>query len=101
VSVFAIIILSIIGGLFKVRGAPSHSPHPTLPDPTRDFTYKMRYLQGPLLTAGPGLQANHHSMTGSTKDPKDGKAVAGSVFAAVVVYAVRPPLGIHPTSLQE
>ena len=31
---------------------------------------------------------NHHSMTGSTKDPSDGKAVAGSVFAAVVVYAV-------------
>ena len=27
-------------------------------------------------------------MTGSTKDPEDGKAVAGSVFAAVVVYAV-------------
>ena len=26
---------------------------------------------------------------GSTKDPADGKAVAGSVFAAVVVYAVR------------
>ena len=27
-------------------------------------------------------------MMGSTKDPADGKAVAGSVFAAVVVYAV-------------
>lgn len=33
-------------------------------------------------------QAGHHSMVGSTKDPADGKAVAGSVFAAVVVYAV-------------
>lgn len=33
-------------------------------------------------------QAGHHSMMGSTKDPADGKAVAGSVFAAVVVYAV-------------
>ena len=31
---------------------------------------------------------NHHSMTGSTKDPSNGKEVAGSVFAAVVVYAV-------------
>jgi len=49
VSVFAIIILSIIGGLFS---------------------------------------AGHHSMMGTTKDPADGKAVAGSVFAAVVVYAV-------------
>ena len=27
-------------------------------------------------------------MMGTTKDPADGKAVAGSVFAAVVVYAV-------------
>ena len=27
-------------------------------------------------------------MMGSTSDPADGKAVAGSVFAAVVVYAV-------------
>ena len=27
-------------------------------------------------------------MVGTTKDPSDGKAVAGSVFAAVVVYAV-------------
>lgn len=28
-------------------------------------------------------------MVGSTKDPEDGKAVAASVFAAVIVYAVR------------
>ncbi|KAL8968406.1 MAG: hypothetical protein Q9183_002474 [Haloplaca sp. 2 TL-2023] len=49
VSVFAIIILSIIGGLFK---------------------------------------SNHHSMVGSTDDPPNGPAVAGSVFAAVIVYAV-------------
>lgn len=27
-------------------------------------------------------------MVGSTKDPADGKAVAGSVFAAVIVYVV-------------
>jgi len=33
-------------------------------------------------------QANHHSMVGTTKDPADGKAVAGSVFAAVIVYVV-------------
>jgi len=32
-------------------------------------------------------------MVGSTKDPADGKAVAGSVFAAVVVYAVCIPFG--------
>jgi len=27
-------------------------------------------------------------MTGSTNDPSDPKAVAGSIFAAVIVYAV-------------
>ena len=48
-SVFAIVILSIIGALFK---------------------------------------ANHHSMMGSTEDPKDGAAVAATVFSAVIVYAV-------------
>lgn len=31
-------------------------------------------------------------MTGSTKDPVNGPEVAASVFAAVVVYAVRPSL---------
>ncbi|KAI4095645.1 MAG: hypothetical protein LQ344_001576 [Seirophora lacunosa] len=52
VSVFAIVILSVIGGLFK---------------------------------------SNQHSMVGSTEDPPNGPAVAGSVFAAVIVYAVRLP----------
>ncbi|CAG8974141.1 hypothetical protein HYALB_00002777 [Hymenoscyphus albidus] len=49
ISVFAIIILSIIGSLFK---------------------------------------SGHHSMMGSTSDPKDGAAVAGTVFSAVIVYAL-------------
>jgi len=50
ISVFAIVILSIIGSLFK---------------------------------------SNHHSMMGSTDDPKDGPAVAATVFSAVIVYVVR------------
>jgi len=49
-SVFAIVILSVIGALFK---------------------------------------SNHHSMMGSTEDPKDGPAVAATVFSAVIVYVVR------------
>lgn len=49
-SVFAIVILSVIGALFK---------------------------------------SNHHSMMGSTDDPKDGPAVATTVFSAVIVYIVR------------
>lgn len=35
------------------------------------------------------VQANHHTMVGSTEDPPNGPAVAGSVFTAVIVYAVR------------
>ncbi|PSS27886.1 hypothetical protein M430DRAFT_38604 [Amorphotheca resinae ATCC 22711] len=49
ISAFAIVILSVIGSLFR---------------------------------------SNHHSMMGSTGDPKDGAAVAVTVFSAVVVYAV-------------
>ncbi|KAK2742328.1 hypothetical protein FQN57_005416 [Myotisia sp. PD_48] len=48
ISVFAIVILSVIGALFK---------------------------------------SNHHSMTGSTKDPENPAAVAASIFTAVLVYA--------------
>ncbi|OAT00229.1 uncharacterized protein BDCG_16531 [Blastomyces dermatitidis ER-3] len=48
ISIFAVIILSVLGSLFK---------------------------------------SNHHSITGSTKDPEDGTAVAASIFTAVVVYA--------------
>ncbi|KAI1134386.1 hypothetical protein F5Y05DRAFT_417258 [Hypoxylon sp. FL0543] len=48
ISVFAIVILSILGGLFR---------------------------------------SNHHEFVGGTDDPKDGKAVAGTVFTAVIVYA--------------
>ena len=49
ISVFAIVILSILGGLFR---------------------------------------SNHHEFVGGTDDPKDGQAVAGTVFTAVIVYAV-------------
>lgn len=52
------------------------------------------------LTWPPHLQSNHHSMVGTTKDPENGPAVAGSVFAAVIVYVVRllPSLRIHHPS---
>jgi hypothetical protein len=50
-SAFAIVILSVIGALFK---------------------------------------SNNHAMMGSTDDPKDGAAVAATVFSAVIVYVVRP-----------
>ncbi|KAI0844026.1 hypothetical protein F5Y00DRAFT_249753 [Daldinia vernicosa] len=48
ISVFAIVILSILGGLYR---------------------------------------NNHHEFVGGTEDPKDGQAVASTVFTAVVVYA--------------
>ncbi|KAF2669393.1 hypothetical protein BT63DRAFT_479244 [Microthyrium microscopicum] len=47
VSVFAIVILSILGSMFK---------------------------------------NGHHTVMGSTEDPVDGAAVAGTIFGAVFVY---------------
>jgi len=42
-----------------------------------------------ILSAIGSMFANgHHSMMGSTEDPKDGKKVAGAVFGAVIVYAI-------------
>lgn len=49
-SVFAIVILSIIASLYR---------------------------------------SGHEGFGGSINDPDDGKAVAGTIFTAVVVYAVR------------
>jgi hypothetical protein len=37
-------------------------------------------------------QTNNHTMMGSTEDPKDGSAVAATVFVAVAVYGVSSPL---------
>ncbi|KAI5295478.1 hypothetical protein KEM52_001252 [Ascosphaera acerosa] len=48
ISLFAVVILSVIGSLFK---------------------------------------SNNHAFTGSIDDPKDGRAVAGSIFVAVLIYA--------------
>jgi ribonuclease kappa len=59
ISIFAIVILSVIGALF---------------------------------------QANHHSMVGGTKDPPNGPAVAGTIFTAVIVYAVC--LYLYPLGFQ-
>lgn len=50
ISVFAIIILSILGGLYR---------------------------------------SDHEEFMGGRDDPKDGKVVAGTIFTAVIVYAVR------------
>jgi ribonuclease kappa len=49
ISVFGIVILSIIGGLYK---------------------------------------SGHEEFVGGVDDPTDGKAVAGTIFTAVIVYAV-------------
>jgi hypothetical protein len=48
--VFAIIILSVIAGLYR---------------------------------------SGHEEFVGGNDDPEDGKAVAGTIFTAVIVYAVR------------
>ena len=41
-----------------------------------------------LSTIGAAFANGHHSMMGSTDDPKDGAKVAATVFGAVIVYAV-------------
>jgi hypothetical protein len=61
ISVFAIIILSAIAGLYR---------------------------------------SGHEEFVGGIEDPspEDGNAVAGTIFTAVIVYAVRLPFRIPPRS---
>ncbi|KAL2877796.1 hypothetical protein SGCOL_006959 [Colletotrichum sp. CLE4] len=53
ISVFAIVILGVLGILFK---------------------------------------QNHPELVGSEEDPKDGSAVAGTIFVSVMIYVVRHTL---------
>lgn len=77
ISLFAIVILSTIGGMFRVSpatSAPLLSRQDDVNTTQADHIYQ---------------QSNHHTLMGSTEDPKDGKAVAGATFSAVLVYVVR------------
>ncbi|KAJ5908219.1 hypothetical protein N7495_000901 [Penicillium taxi] len=60
ISIFAIIILSVLGSLFNVR------------------------ILGPQPI---DQQSNNPSYTGAEEDPEDGPAVAASIYIAVIVYA--------------
>ena len=90
VSVFAIVILSVIGALFKVRRV-------RLPFYVQNYyrellaewetVTKYIFLARCMLTLG--LQTGSHTMMGSKEDPADGGAVAGAVFGAVFIYIVR------------
>ncbi|KAI4236781.1 MAG: hypothetical protein LQ349_002335 [Xanthoria aureola] len=85
VSVFAIVILSIIGGLFKVRRRlPPEPKHHPLISREKNANQALADMNSFFCIE----QSNHHSMVGTTKDPGNGPAVAGSVFAAVIVYVV-------------
>jgi len=42
-------------------------------------------------TLGLLFRANHHSLVGGTEDPENGPEVAGTIFIAVLVYAVGRP----------
>jgi hypothetical protein len=98
VSVFAIIILSSIGLLFKVRPATSacHMPR-QWKDQSIEFRTCFFSKPGFIIFNGGDRvdllipyvqQSNHETMMGSTKDPEDGGAVAGMIFTAVLVYVV-------------
>lgn len=41
-------------------------------------------------------RSGHEEFTGGIEDPADGKAVAGTVFIAVLVYAVRFRISTQP-----
>jgi hypothetical protein len=80
-SLFAIVILSVIGSLFKVRTLSTlYRAYHTL-----DF-YTMERMRTIELT---GVQSSSNIVMGSEEDPKDGGAVAGAVFGAVFIYIVR------------
>ena len=65
ISTFAVVILSVIGALFKVRASYLRSHNQSLTC----------------------LQSNNHLVMGSKENPKDGAAAAGAIFGAVIVYA--------------
>ncbi|OAX79383.1 1-(5-phosphoribosyl)-5-[(5-phosphoribosylamino)methylideneamino] imidazole-4-carboxamide isomerase [Emergomyces africanus] len=66
---------SSLSSLAQVRYCPPPSPLSTYKNETRCIVAQRLEL------------SNHHSITGSTKDPENGPAVAASIFTAVVVYA--------------
>ncbi|OQU96489.1 hypothetical protein CLAIMM_02565 [Cladophialophora immunda] len=72
-SVFAIVILSVIGSLFAVRARP---------------VILRSSISGASILIVWGIQRDHHMMMGMEEDPEDGGAVAASIFIAVAVYAV-------------
>jgi hypothetical protein len=78
-SVFAIVILSTIGALFKVR-LHSRRAATTMPSAIKGAA------KPTVLTSA---QGNSKTVMGSDEDPKDGSAVAGAVFGAVFIYIVR------------
>lgn len=93
---FAIVILSVIGGLFSVRQAAACPPtaYRTLPVADKRLSRiidcigngeDMSWAPYRMLTSS---QNSHHSMMGSRDDPEDGPAVAAAVFGAVGVYGV-------------
>jgi len=41
-------------------------------------------------TLGLLFKNNHHELVGGVEDPENGPEVAGTIFVAVLVYAVRP-----------
>jgi hypothetical protein len=81
-SVFAVVILSTIGALFKVRlsGAVWRKHISVLPHMARRGARRTIML---IL-----LQGNSHEVMGGKDDPEDGAAVAGAVFGAVFIYIV-------------
>ncbi|PYH86576.1 hypothetical protein BO82DRAFT_397742 [Aspergillus uvarum CBS 121591] len=78
ISLFAIVILSVLGSLFQVWhliSLPTTKPQP-LHTPLKETA-----------PTNPGhKQREHHSFTGGEEEPENGAAVAASIYTAVLVY---------------
>ncbi|KAJ5317411.1 hypothetical protein N7508_001919 [Penicillium antarcticum] len=81
ISLFAIVILSVLGSLYSVRLSDplGHEPDqsPALTSIRNMTSSANKYSL---------LQSNNHAYTGSEGEPKDGPAVAASIYTAVIVY---------------
>lgn len=97
ISLFAIVILSVLGSLYGVCSC--HISHQSITSPNlrpESQTYIIISIpRRQALMTSSSIQSNNHSFTGSEGEPEDGAAVAASIYTAVIVYVVRqspPPL---------
>ncbi|KAJ5619411.1 hypothetical protein N7510_003395 [Penicillium lagena] len=85
ISLFAIVILSVLGSLYNVR-LPARPPF--APALTQRLAIPPPNISSQLANPRSILceQSNNHAYTGAEGEPEDGTAVAASIYTAVFVY---------------